>query len=52
MIDYQKLYTLLFNAYTDVVDAIDRMDFGTARERLICVQQQAEELYMETEEET
>ena len=47
MTDYQKLYTLLFNAITDAVDQIKRQNYGTAKELLIRVQQQAEEIYME-----
>ena len=50
MPDYQKLYTLLFNAYTDAVEAIDRMDFGEAKAILIRAQQQAENCYIEAEQ--
>jgi len=50
MQDYQKLYTLLFNACTDAVEAMDRLDFGTAKALLIAVQQQAEERYIAAEE--
>ena len=49
MQDYQKLYTLLFNACTDAVEAIERMDFGTAKAILISAQQQAEERYIASE---
>lgn len=49
MPDYQKLYTLLFNAVTDAVEELERMNFGAARERLISAQQQAEERYLEDE---
>ena len=50
MPDYQKLYTTLFNACTDAITAMDRMDFGTAKGVLVSAQQQAEELYLEAEE--
>ena len=50
MPDYQRLYTLLFNAYTDVIEQIDRCNFGNAREILICAQQKAEECYLSEEE--
>jgi len=50
MPDYQKLYTLLFNACTDAITAMDHMDFGTAKNLLMAAQQQAEELYLEAEE--
>ena len=47
MQDYQKLYTILFNACTDAVEA---MDFGTARTLLVRAQQEAEEQYISAEE--
>lgn len=50
MQNYQKLYTLLFNACTDAVEAMERMDFGTAKDLLIAAQQQAEEQYIAAEE--
>lgn len=46
MADYQKLYTLLFNACTDAIVQIDRQNYGIARDLLVCAQQDAEELYM------
>jgi hypothetical protein len=50
MQDYEKLYTILFNACTDAVEAMDRMDFGMAKTLLICAQQEAEERYISAEE--
>lgn len=50
MVDYQKLYTLLFNAYTDAIEAMDRMNFGAAKDILIHAQQQAEDCYIEETE--
>ena len=46
-----KCYTVLFNTLTEVIEAIDRMDFGTARALLIRGQQEAEEAYASKEEE-
>lgn len=46
-----KCYTVLFNTLTEVIEAIDRMDFGTARALLIRGQQEAEEAYASEEEE-
>ena len=46
MPDYQKLYTLLFNAFTDALEDLQKMNFGSARERLFQAQVQAEELYI------
>ena len=51
MTDYQKLYTMLFNAMTDAVDAMERLQFMRAREILIAVQRQTEEEYMEMTDE-
>lgn len=49
MPDYQKLYTLLFNAVTDALEDMARMNFGAAAERLKAAQQAAEEKYMKEE---
>ena len=46
-----KCYTVLFNTLTEVIEAIDRMDFGTARALFIRGQQEAEEAYASEEEE-
>ena len=48
--NYQKLYTLLFNACTDAIRQIDRQNFGKAREILARAQQDAEEQYLREEE--
>ena len=44
--DYQKMYTLMFNAATDALRAMEKLNLGDARELLICAQQQAEEIYL------
>ena len=49
MPDYQKLYTLLFNAVTDAVEDLRQLNIGAAKERLIAAQQQTEELYIAEE---
>ena len=46
MPDYQRLYTALFNAVTDALRQLDAQNFGAARERLVCAQQEAEEQYL------
>ena len=43
-------YTILFNAVTDAIAALDRQDFGQARALLIQGQQQAEAAYTEASE--
>lgn len=50
MPDYEKLYHMLFNAMTDAVECLERKETKAARLLLIRAQQQAEELYLATEE--
>ena len=52
MMDYQKLYAVIFNAVTDAVEQLELQNFGVAREILIRAQLETEEQYMcEKEEE-
>lgn len=50
MPDYKKLYYQLFAAMEDAIDAIENMNFGTAKEVLIQAQQAAEEAHLTIEE--
>ena len=50
MPDYQKMYTTLFNAMTDAIENIEKLNFGEARELLIQAQQKTEELYIDAED--
>lgn len=46
MEEYQrKAYTTLFNAITDALEAIERQNYGQARETLIQAQLQSEAYY-------
>lgn len=45
-VDYKPLYHKLFNACTDALTDMEKQNFGQARVRLICAQQEAEELYL------
>lgn len=47
--DYRVLYYKLFNAYTDILEALDTQNYGQARALLIAAQQEAEELYIDAE---
>ena len=47
--EYQKMYTLLFNAITDALKQMEKQNYGTAKETLITAQQEAEEIYMSAE---
>ena len=49
MENYQKMYSLLFNAITDALEQIEQQNLGIAKTQLISAQQNAEELYITTE---
>lgn len=49
MEDYRKMYLQLFNAVTDALEEIEKMDFGAAREILVRGQLTCEEVYLEEE---
>lgn len=51
MIDYKKLYHLLFNAITDALDRIDHLELTTAVQQLRDAQVKAEEMVINEEEE-
>ena len=44
--DYQKLYTLLFNHMTDALEQLQKNNFGLAKDILVRGQQEAEQLYL------
>ena len=46
MEDYQKMYTTMFNAATDALNALDRLDIGRAKELLMQAQLKAEGEYL------
>ena len=52
MTDYQKMYTMLFNAITDALMQMEKQNYGAAKETLISAQQRAEELYLSAEDES
>ena len=49
MADYDKMYSLLFNAITDALEQIEQQNFGSAKDLLIAAQQKAEEIYITAE---
>lgn len=49
MTDYKKLYHLLFNAITDALGAIDRLELTTAIQQLKEAQIRAEEIVIDDE---
>ena len=46
MENYQKMYSLLFNAITDALAQIEDQNYGDAKDILISAQQKAEEMYI------
>lgn len=50
MTDYQKLYTILFNAVTDAIAQLEQFQPGNARTILVRAQQKTEELYISSAE--
>ena len=51
MVNYQKLYTMLFNAAADALEALEARNYGLAGDILRRAQQEAEEQFLEAEEE-
>ena len=50
MLDYEKLYRILFNGITDALEAYEQEGDLRAKEVLIKAQQAAEDYYIEAEE--
>jgi hypothetical protein len=51
MMDYEKLYRILFNGITDALDRLEAAAYGDVRETLVRAQQAAEDYYIEGDEE-
>ena len=49
MTDYKAMYLLLLNAVTDALEKMDRQHYGEASALLIAAQQQADELYIDSD---
>ena len=50
MLDYEKLYRIIFNGITDALDAFEREGYQRAKEVLVKAQQAAEDYYVENGE--
>lgn len=46
MVNYQKMYTKLFNAITDAIESIQHGNSDTAKEILIKAQIETEDIYI------
>ena len=51
MVDYQKLYSIIYNAATDAVNELKENNYCKALEILILAQQTTEEIYICADEE-
>lgn len=51
MPDYQKMYAVAFNAISDALEELDKLNIGTAKECLKEAQFHTEELYISQAEE-
>ena len=49
MPNYKALYFQLFAAIADAVEDLEQENYGIAKQRLVCAQQEAEEAYLEEE---
>lgn len=52
MPDYQKMYSILFNAISDGLEELDNLNIGSAKKIFKEAQARTEELYMSQDEET
>ena len=46
----EELYHLLFNAITDALEELEKLNIGKAKELLVAAQQKAEAGYLQREE--
>ena len=46
MADYKELYILMLDASERAIEAIEKQNYGTAKEILIAAEQKCEELYI------
>lgn len=51
MVDYEKLYKILFNGITDTIEIMEEHNYITAELALIRLQQKAEDLFIQSEPE-
>ncbi len=50
MVNYEKMYLVLFNGITDAVRDMERQNFGFAMFTLMESQKKAEEIYIDTDQ--
>lgn len=50
MPNYQKMYAIAFNAISDALEELDKLNIGTAKQQLREAQSRTEELYISQDE--
>jgi hypothetical protein len=50
MLNYEKLYRIIFNGITDALDSMDKEGYSQAKMKLVSAQQAAEEYFISGEE--
>jgi hypothetical protein len=50
MVDYEKLYDILFNGITDTIANLEKQNYGLAKDNLIKIQQKAEDIYIQADD--
>ena len=51
MPNYQKMYAIAFNAMSDALGDLDKLNIGAAKERIREAQSRTEELYISSQDE-
>ena len=49
MANYDKMYSLLFNAITDALEKLEKQNLGDAKDILVSAKHKAEEIYITAE---
>jgi len=47
MVDYERLYSILFNGITDAIVSLEKQNYGQTKDYLIRIQQKAEDIYIQ-----
>ena len=50
MSNYEAMYACLFNVLSDVAEAIEKHNYGQAREMIMAAQRETEEIYISSED--
>lgn len=50
MVNYKKLYEILFNGITDTTANLEKQNFGFAKDNFIKIQQKAEDIFIQADD--